>query len=193
MYSGVTQHSQKSNLMMSLLISAPIVSHISSNLSFCLISTSGNSGSVPAQCRLGPRRCRLGHHRCLLCHRWRRWQLNAGSVPAVACSVTPVPSRSMPARSQQVPAWFPLVQARCPPELGADLVLAWFPPLSGSVPAGACSASISVGSVPVHFLFTQIKYHRLPGDQSALTLQNSYCIQALPPFQNLVLYVCIYA
>ena len=120
---------------------------------------------VAAQCRLGPRSCLLSH----------------------------ASARSMPARSQQVPAWFPLVQARCPPELGADLVLAWFPPLSGSVPAGACSASISVGSVPVHFLFTQIKYHRLPGDQSALTLQNSYCIQALPPFQNLVLYVCIYA
>ena len=111
----------------------------------------------------------------------------------------------MPARSPPVPARFRLDCGSVPG--GAGSLLAWLPPLparcrlgsrwcwlgAGSVPADA-------GSVPVpqwHSLFTQIKYHRLPRYQSALTPVNSYCIQAMPliPGSHHYLgpYVCINA
>ena len=120
------------------------------------------SESVPARSPPVPAR-RLSHRRC---------RLDAGSVTAGAGSV---------------PAGASSVQARC--RLGACSVLAWFPPLGSRrlVPAGAASGSAptGVGSVPVHFLFTQIKYHHLPRNQSALTPQNSHCFQTMPPFHYL--------
>ena len=51
---------------------------------------------------------------------------------------------------------------------------------AGYVPSDAGSAATCVSSVPLHFMFTQIRYHRLPTDQSALTPQNSDCTQAMP-------------
>ena len=114
------------------------------------------AGSVPARPVTVPARYWLGPRRCRLGSRlcW----LGAGSVTAGAGSV--------PARIPPVPACRGSVPAR----LSAGSVLAQFP----HVPA----------RFPCQFLFIQMKHHRLPRDQSALTLQSSDCIQAMPPFPS---------
>ena len=152
---------------------------------------------VPARSPPVPDWCRLGLRWCLL---------GAGSVPgghgagsvtgdgSVPAGAGPVTAGAGPVlvRSPVVPAWSPPVPARY--RLGHRRLghrRCWFD--AGSVPSGAGSAPTGVGSVPVQFMFTQIKYHRLTTDQSALTPQNSDCIQAMPPFHYPGPSVCIYA
>ena len=159
------------------------------------------SQPVQARCRLGPRQCRLGAGSVPACH-------DASSVPARfgprrcrhgPCSVPACANRSppvkVPARCQLGPRQCRLGPRRCrlcycqcllgPRQclLVAGSVSASLD--AGSVPSGAGSALTCVGLVPVQFIFTQIKYHRLPTDHSALTPQNSDCIQAMPPFPPL--------
>ena len=124
------------------------------------------AGASSVQARFSPvtvqTRCLPGPSRCLL---------DAGSATASAGSV--------PAGAGSVLAWFPPVPVRCrlgPRRGRLD---------AGSVPVGrrrcwlgAALVPAGASSVPVHFLFIQIKYHRLPRDQSALIPQTSYCIHA---------------
>ena len=101
------------------------------------------SPPVPARCRLGPRRCMLGSGSIPACH-------GASSIPARCWlgqrrCLLHSDAGLVPARAGSVPAGAGSVLARC--RLGSRL----------SVSVGACSAPTSLGSVSVHFLFTQIE------------------------------------
>ena len=156
------------------LLSQPVPAFWNANTVCCLYL-------LRHECKLGHRRCRLDA--CSV-------HTGAGSLEYTVCCLYLYAvcisssrwGRRRPAQTPQVPARFPLVQAR-----------SWLGSCRSSAPSGAGLAPTGVGSIPVHFLIIQIKYLRLPSDQSALTPQNSDCIQAMPPFHYLGPYVCIYA
>ena len=102
-------------------------------------------------------------------------QMLEWSVTAGAGSVTPG-GGSMSARTPQLPARFPLVPARC--LLGAGLVpVARLPLVPARLPM---VTGCRLGSRA--FLDYPDQISSLPTNNSALTPENSACIQAMPPF-----------